>query len=164
MKNPINKAIIIAAKIHKGKKGRNREPAIMHPIRVMSLMKNNRSRTVAVLHDVVESGKITIQELEDIGFDPKVCKAVDLLSRKKGQKYFNYIDNIKTNKLATTVKLADLTDNYLRRKQNRTSSKVDKQKIKSISQNVCEINQFDGNHQIDLNLIDNINLKIKDLF
>ena len=93
-------------------------------------MKNNRSRTVAVLHDVVESGKITIQELEDIGFDPKVCKAVDLLSRKKGQKYFNYIDNIKTNKLATTVKLADLTDNYLRRKHNRTSSKVDKQKIK----------------------------------
>ena len=113
MKNSLNKAIIIAAKIHKGKKGRNREPAIMHPIRVMSLMKNNRSRTVAVLHDVVESGKITIQELEDIGFDPKVCKAVDLLSRKKGQKYFNYIDNIKTNKLATTVKLADLTDNYL---------------------------------------------------
>ena len=130
MKNSLNKAITIAAKIHKGKKGRNREPAIMHPIRVMSLMKNNRSRTVAVLHDVVESGKITIQELEDIGFDPKVCKAVDLLSRKKGQKYFNYIDNIKTNKLATTVKLADLTDNYLRRKQNRTSSKVDKQKIK----------------------------------
>ena len=130
MKNSLNKAIIIAAKIHKGKKGRNREPAIMHPIRVMSLMKNNRSRTVAVLHDVVESGKITVQELEDIGFDPKVCKAVDLLSRKKGQKYFNYIDNIKTNKLATTVKLADLTDNYLRRKQNRTSSKVDKQKIK----------------------------------
>ena len=63
MKNSLNKAIIIAAKIHKGKKGRNREPAIMHPIRVMSLMKNNRSRTVAVLHDVVESGKITIQEL-----------------------------------------------------------------------------------------------------
>ena len=94
MKNSLNKAIIIAAKIHKGKKGRNREPAIMHPIRVMSSMKNNRSRTVAVLHDVVESGKITIQELEDFGFDQKVCKAVDLLSRKKGQKYFNYIDNI----------------------------------------------------------------------
>ncbi len=37
-------------------------------------------------------------------------------------------------------------------------------KIKSISQNVCEINQFDGNHQIDLNLIDNINIKIKELF
>ena len=36
MKNSLNKAIIIAAKIHKGKKGRNREPAIMHPIRAVS--------------------------------------------------------------------------------------------------------------------------------
>ena len=130
MKNSLNKAIVIAANIHKGKKGRNREPAIMHPIRVMSMMKNNRSRTVAILHDVVESGKITIGELEDNGFDSKICKAVDLLSRNKGQKYFNYIDDIKTNKLAKTVKLADLTDNYLRRKQYRTVSKTDRQKIK----------------------------------
>ena len=130
MKNSLNKAIVIAAKIHKGKKGRNREPAIMHPIRVMSMMKNNRSRTVAILHDVVESGKITIGELEDNGFDSKICKAVDLLSRNKGQKYFNYIDDIKTNKLAKTVKLADLTDNYLRRKKYRTVSKTDRQKIK----------------------------------
>ncbi len=130
MKNSLNKAIVIAAKIHKGKKGRNREPAIMHPIRVMSMMKNNRSRTVAILHDVVESGKITIGELEDNGFDSKICKAVDLLSRNKGQKYFNYIDDIKTNKLAKTVKLADLTDNYLRRKQYKTVSKTDRQKIK----------------------------------
>ena len=130
MKNSLNKAIVIAAKIHKGKKGRNREPAIMHPIRVMSMMKNNRSRTVAILHDVVESGKITRGELEDNGFDSKICKAVDLLSRNKGQKYFNYIDDIKTNKLAKTVKLADLTDNYLRRKQYKTVSKIDRQKIK----------------------------------
>ena len=130
MKNSLNKAIVIAAKIHKGKKGRNREPAIMHPIRVMSMMKNNRSRTVAILHDVVESGKITMGELEDNGFDSKICKAVDLLSRNKGQKYFNYIDDIKTNKLAKTVKLADLTDNYLRRKQYKTVSKTDRQKIK----------------------------------
>ena len=130
MKNSLNKAIVIAAKIHKGKKGRNREPAIMHPIRVMSMMKNNQSRTVAILHDVVESGKITIGELKDNGFDSKICKAVDLLSRNKGQKYFNYIDDIKTNKLAKTVKLADLTDNYLRRKQYKTVSKTDRQKIK----------------------------------
>ena len=130
MKNSLNKAIVIAAKIHKGKKGRNREPAIMHPIRVMSMMKNNRSRTVAILHDVVESGKITMGELEDNGFDSKICKAVDLLSRNKGQKYFNYIDDIKTNKLAKTVKLADLTDNYLKRKQYKTVSKTDRQKIK----------------------------------
>ena len=74
MKNQLNKAIIIAAKIHKGKKGRNREPAIMHPIRVMGMMNDNNSRTVAVLHDVVESGKISIPELKQAGFNKKICK------------------------------------------------------------------------------------------
>ena len=130
MKNSLNKAIIIASKIHKGKKGRNREPAILHPIRVMSKMTDNNSRVVAILHDVVESKKISIQELKDNGFNDKICKAVDLLSRKKGEKYFNYIDRLKNSKLACKVKLADLTDNYIRRKLYKFASKIDMQKIK----------------------------------
>ena len=36
--------------------------------------------------------------------------------------------------------------------------------IQSVSQNICELIIFDGYHQIDLNLIDNINLKIQKLF
>ena len=54
MKDPLNKAIIIAAKTHRGKKGRNREPALLHPLRVMSMMNDNNSRIAAILHDVVE--------------------------------------------------------------------------------------------------------------
>ena len=130
MKNQLNKAIIIAAKIHKGKKGRNHEPAIMHPIRVMGMMNDNNSRTVAVLHDVVESGKISIPELKQAGFNKKICKAVDLLSRRKGEKYNHYIDRLKDNNLAVTVKLADLIDNFSRRKGYKKASKVDLQKIK----------------------------------
>ena len=38
------------------------------------------------------------------------------------------------------------------------------QKVKSISDNICELNQFDGWHQIDSNLIYDINLKINELF
>ena len=37
-------------------------------------------------------------------------------------------------------------------------------KIKSVSQNFCELNTFDGYHQIDPNLINSINLKIKEMF
>ena len=37
-------------------------------------------------------------------------------------------------------------------------------KIKSISKNICEFREFDGYHQIDPNLIDYVNLKIKELF
>ena len=45
-----------------------------------------------------------------------------------------------------------------------SASKNIYQKIKSLSQNFCELNEFYGYHQIDPNLISSINLKIKDLF
>ena len=45
-----------------------------------------------------------------------------------------------------------------------SASKSIYQKIKSISRNKCELNEFDGFHQIDPNLINSINLKIKELF
>ena len=45
-----------------------------------------------------------------------------------------------------------------------SASKTIYQKIKRISYNSCELIEFDGYHQIDLNLINNINLKIKELF
>ena len=85
---------------------------------------------MAVLHDVVESGKISIPELKQAGFNKKICKAVDLLSRRKGEKYNHYIDRLKDNNLAVTVKLADLIDNFSRRKGYKKASKVDLQKIK----------------------------------
>ena len=45
-----------------------------------------------------------------------------------------------------------------------SASKKIYQKIKSFSHNFCELHEFYGNHQIDLNLIHIINLKIKELF
>ena len=45
-----------------------------------------------------------------------------------------------------------------------SASKTIYQKIKSISQNFCELNEFKGYHQIDPELIHYINLKINELF
>ena len=45
-----------------------------------------------------------------------------------------------------------------------SASKIIYQKIKSISQKTSEFKQFDGKHKIDPNLINYINLKIKELF
>ena len=45
-----------------------------------------------------------------------------------------------------------------------SASKKIYQKIKAISENFCELHEFDGFHQIDPNLIKNINLKIKEFF
>ena len=90
--NKLNKAIILSAKIHSGKKGRNNEPAVLHPIRVMNQMKSNKGKIVGVLHDVVETEKISIDDLAAQGFGKSVCKTVDALSRRKWEKYDDYIN------------------------------------------------------------------------
>ena len=126
----LNKAIKIAAEIHTGNKGKNKEPAILHPIRVMLKMDDQISRTVAILHDVVETGKMTVNDLNNLGFSNKVCHAVDLLSRKKREKYDDYINRVRTNKLAIKVKIADLEDNFNAKQNKKKLSKLDKSKIK----------------------------------
>ena len=45
-----------------------------------------------------------------------------------------------------------------------SASKNIYQKIKNVSKNFCELIEFNGYHQIDNNLINSINLKIKALF
>jgi len=124
-----NKALKIAAKIHNGNKGGKNNPAILHPIRVMLKMDDQLSRTVAILHDVVESRKMTVDDLRNQGFNNKICRAVGLLSRRKWESYDHYIKRVKTNKLAIKVKIADLEDNYLTRNNKKKLSKLDKSKI-----------------------------------
>ena len=126
----LNKAITIAAEIHTGSKGGGKEPAIMHPIRVMIKMDDQVSRTVAILHDVVETGKMTVNDLINLGFSDKICHAVDLLSRRKRERYDHYIKRVQTNNLAIKVKIADLEDNFFQRKKKKKLSKLDKSKIK----------------------------------
>ena len=128
----LDQAVKIAAKIHTGFKGRNREPAILHPIRVMMKMNTHTGKIVAVLHDVVESGKITVEELLKKGFSKKVCRAVDLLSRNKWEKYDHYLKRVQTNSLAVKVKLEDLEDNLQQRMNQKKLSKADRMKIKKI--------------------------------
>ena len=128
--NKLNKAIILSANIHSGNKGRNNEPAVLHSIRVMNQMKSNKGKIVGVLHDVVETEKISIDDLAAQGFGKSVCKTVDALSRRKWEKYDDYINRLKKNKLAIKVKLEDLIDNYSRRLSNKKKSKIDLKKIK----------------------------------
>ena len=69
------------------------------------------AKVVALLHDVVEDTPATIEDIEFM-FGIRIAEAVDLLTRKKEDTYFDYIHKIATSedKLAIEVKLADLAD------------------------------------------------------
>ncbi len=122
------KAINLATNAHNGQKDKAGEPYILHPLRVMLQMKDEESRIVAVLHDTVEDTYITLDLLQHEGFNPDVIEAIDCMTRRYNEDYFDFVRRCSNNKIAKFVKLADLNDNMdLRRIKNPTSTDYQRQ-------------------------------------
>jgi (p)ppGpp synthase/HD superfamily hydrolase len=111
MQQHLEKAISIALSAHKGEIDKGGSPYILHPLRVMLNMDTIEEKIVAILHDVVEDSAISIQNLKDEGYPEIILKAIELLTKDVNQSYEEYILDIRKNRLATKVKLADLKDN-----------------------------------------------------
>ena len=108
----LERAIEIAVIAHKGQLDKSGRPYIEHLIRVMSLGKSDNEKIVGVLHDLFEDTKMTTQDLIDEGFNSEIIAAIELLTKKPTDNdYATYIKNVKTNPIATQVKINDLTDN-----------------------------------------------------
>lgn len=118
----LSTAIIMATKAHDGQvNDKCGEQYILHPLRVMEKMKDDISRIVAVLHDIIEDTNITKEDLAEAGFSQEVIEAVICLTRRKNEDYFSFIRRCKQNNIARFVKLADIEDNMdLRRLSNPT--------------------------------------------
>jgi len=104
------KALMIAAKAHKGQYDKVGKEYLFHPLTVSSYCKTKKGKIVGLLHDVVEDTPITIEELSDI-FDSEIITAVKLLTKTRGFDINEYYAAIKNNPLAREVKMADLTHN-----------------------------------------------------
>lgn len=104
------KAVKIAYDAHLGQLDYNGVPYIFHPYHLAEQMDDEISCTVALLHDVVEDTSITLDDLEQM-FPKQVVEIVMLLTHDEKVDYFDYIRKIKTNAIATKVKLADIKHN-----------------------------------------------------
>ena len=112
------------------------EPLLLHSLRVMlRLIRLVRKAgqplgtaelpIVAVLHEVVEEGGVTLEDLRVAGFGESILDAVDRLTKpgpglpvSPGEYPEGYLDRIKGSPTAVRVKLADLEDNLnLRRRR-----------------------------------------------
>jgi len=90
----LEQAISIASIAHKGQLDKGGEPYILHPLRVMMRLKEERQRIVAVLHDVVEDTNLTIQDLIFKGLDCDLANVVQTLIKRKDESYDEYINRI----------------------------------------------------------------------
>lgn len=111
MRDDIKLAHEIAKRAHKGQVDKAGAPYILHPETVASFVTKDDEKIVAYLHDVIEDTPCQLRDLENAGFSSEIIKAVDLLTRKTGQSYKQYLKLVKTNELARVVKLADLKHN-----------------------------------------------------
>ena len=79
---------------------------------VASLQSNDFLKTVAWLHDLVEDIEgWELDDLRDIGFSEDVVLAVDALTKRENEKYFEAVCRCGLNEHATKVKKADNTVN-----------------------------------------------------
>ena len=86
-------------------------PYILHPLRMMLAVTTPEARMAAVLHDVVEDGDVTLEQLRAEGFADVVVEAVDALTKREGEDYEAFIRRVAPIPIAREVKLADLRDN-----------------------------------------------------
>jgi (p)ppGpp synthase/HD superfamily hydrolase len=109
----LKEAIALAAWAHQGQiyPSPERDPYILHPLRVMPRLETSLERLIAVLHDVVEDTTYTLDDLRRLGYPEEMIVVIDLLTRQAGEDYTVYIERLISHPTARRIKLADLEDN-----------------------------------------------------
>jgi GTP diphosphokinase / guanosine-3',5'-bis(diphosphate) 3'-diphosphatase len=107
----LNKAYEIASMAHKNQKDKGGIEYINHPVAVSTLVGSLEEKIVALLHDVIEDTRVTLEELKSFGFNDNVIAAIDAISKKAGESTDDYMNRVKNNKFACSVKKADLLHN-----------------------------------------------------
>jgi len=107
----LGKAIAIAAQAHQDQYDKAGAPYILHPLRMMQRMSSETEMMAAILHDVVEDTAWTLDKLRQAGFAAEVVQAVECLTHRDHETYDEFIARVRTNAIASKVKLADLEDN-----------------------------------------------------
>jgi (p)ppGpp synthase/HD superfamily hydrolase len=107
----LDRAIEIALEAHAGQTDKTGEPYYLHSNRVAAAVSSVEEKIVAYLHDVVEKGGWSLERLKAEGFTDAVVAAVEALTKREDESDETFVRRAAANRLARTVKEADLTDN-----------------------------------------------------
>lgn len=109
------KAFWIACQAHAGQVDKAGVPYILHPLSVAENMPSEELAAVALLHDVIEDTYVTAEKLLADGIPDEIVRGVVLLTHTEGDglTYFEYVERLKNDFLASPVKKADLRHNSL---------------------------------------------------
>ena len=141
------KALKLSFEAHKGQEDKSGVPYVYHPYEVASHMTDESSVCVALLHDVVEDTKTTIEDLQKQGFPQEVCEAVKAMTHESGVPYIDYINGIKVNRIARKVKMADLKHNMDTTRMTNITDRY-REKLKLYEQAYKMLSEYDENADV----------------
>jgi (p)ppGpp synthase/HD superfamily hydrolase len=109
----LDKMLVIVTNGHHGQFDRGGKPYILHPLRVMSFLKEDDEELmcIALGHDVIEDTKVTYKDLIEAGISERVIAGIRALTKLPGQTYDEYKEGVFANVDAMKVKLCDLRHN-----------------------------------------------------
>ena len=107
----IQKAVDVAYEVHDGQKDKGGMPYVMHPLRVAERCSTTEEKVVAILHDTIEDGGITPQDLLCDGFSHRIVEAVLSVTKREGEDYEAFVKRAAVNPIGRMVKLHDIEDN-----------------------------------------------------
>lgn len=109
----LDKMLVIVTNAHHGQFDKGGRPYILHPLRVMSYLKEDDEelQCIALGHDVIEDTTVTYQDLRDAGISERVIIGIEALTKQKGYSYEDYKKQVFGNIDAMKVKLCDLRHN-----------------------------------------------------
>ena len=125
LREQLKHAIFIAVKAHNKQLDRSDQPYIGHLFRVMNAGQTLEEKVVGILHDLIEDTQLRLVDLSHEGFSEEIIDAVHALSKLENEDYDHYLQRVKKNNLAISVKLNDLSDNMdIRRLKELTDDDV----------------------------------------
>lgn len=112
----LGKMMAICATAHADQKDKGGKPYFLHCMAVMNILGSDDEELncIAVGHDLLEdcAGQgYDIAYLREKGFSDRIVYAIDALTKKPKQSYFEYKETVFSNYDSMRVKMADLTHN-----------------------------------------------------
>lgn len=109
----LNKMLVLATNAHAGQFDKGGSPYILHPLRVMSFLKEDDEelRCIALGHDVIEDTDTTYADLKAAGMSDRVIAGIEALTKRRGETYDEYKARVFANVDAMKVKICDLRHN-----------------------------------------------------
>jgi (p)ppGpp synthase/HD superfamily hydrolase len=109
----LSKMIVIATNAHAGQFDKGGNPYILHPLRVMSYLKEDDEelQCIAVGHDIIEDTPTTYKFLFEEGISPRVLEGIKCLTKVPGETYEEYQVRVFSSVDAMKVKKCDLRHN-----------------------------------------------------